>query len=527
MGYEGVAVKIPFGNMGIVTDMAPADLPPSSFIRAENITLENGLVEKARGGLRYNTNALAAGIIAAVDYWPDVLVQRTIAVCSNGSVYRDIGDRLFSGGTAIASGLGTLTPNTQLIIAGAETSGAAKKLFLLTEGLNQLKVLSGDGTSFANVSTPAADWVTPNFPKVAVVFRNRLWVFMQHTAYASNSGNHEVFTTNALIQPIYIGEGGEVIGAFVYKGRLFAFKDGGHVYYLNDENESDTYWYWQKLAGNFGLASPHGVLDALDDMIAINTTGTATSYSAVQSLGDVESADIFRNAKMERFVHANLNKGGLRSIHTLYYSEKKQVFMTYRSGSNSTNNTMICIDINDQAPKMMTLPKGTPNCLFLRRDVYGIDRPAYGDNSGYIILMDQEDRLEATAAYTATFQTPALDFRFADPTLGSVEKHFDHLTVEFVPQGNWNLSCDYFIDGKLIETLTFPMYVDPDYTDEFELDEDYLPAEHTNQVTKRLKGTGRNISFKFYQAGSNQSFQVAGISVGFRPGANRQLRRTS
>jgi len=527
MAYDGMAIKIPFGAMGLLTDMAPGDIPPSALIRAENITLENGVIEKARGGLRYNLSALPAGIVALVDYWPEPLVQRTIAVTSAGSVYRDIGDREFSGGTAIATGLGTLTPNTQFIVAGAETSGAEKKLFLLTEGLNQLKVLTADESTFANVSTPATDWVTPHFPKVAVVHRNRLWVFMQHTAYASSSGDHEIFTTNALIQPIYIGEGGEIVGAYVFKGRLFAFKDGGFVYYLNDQDTDDANWYWLKLAGNFGLASPHGVFDALNDLIAINTTGTATSYSATQAFGDIESADIFRNNKIERFIHANLNKGGLSSAHTLYYPEKKQAYITYRQSSNAVNNTMICMDVGQDTPRITLNPKGTPNCLALYKDIYGVERPMYGDNSGYVILMDREDRLEATAAFTATFQTPALDFRFADPGLGSVEKHFDYLAVEFIPSGNWNLSCDYYIDGKFIETLSFPMYVDPDYLTEFELDEDYLPAEHTNHVSRRLKGTGRNISFKFYQAGSNQSFQVAGITVGFRAGSNRQLRRTS
>lgn len=527
MAYGGVAVKIPLGSMGLFTDAAPGDIPPSALIRAENITLENGVIEKAKGGLRYNLSALPAGIVALADYWPDTLTQRTIAVCADGTAYRDIGDRLFSGNVAITSGLGALTPNTQLIEAGAETSGSPKKLFLLTEGKNQLKVLSGDGTSFSDVSSPAVDWVTPNFPTVAIVHRNRLWVFMEHTAYGSDSGNHENFTTNALIQPIYVGEGGRIIGAYVFKGRMFVFKDGGLVYFLNDEDPDDANWYWLKLAGNFGLASPHAVFDALNDMIAVNTTGTATSYTAVQALGDVESADIFRNARMERYVHTNLNKGGLDTIHTLYYPEKKQAFMTYRQSAGANNNTMICIDLGQDAPKMTVNPKGTPNCLTLYKDTYGIQRPMYGDASGYVILMDREDRLEATAAFTSVFQTPALDFRNADGALANVEKHFDFLSVEFIPAGNWNLSCDYFIDGKFIETLSFPMYVDPDYMDEFELDEDYLQAEYANSISRRLKGTGRNISFKFYHSGSNQSFQVTGITVGFRPGSDRQLRRTS
>lgn len=151
----------------------------------------------------------------------------------------------------------------------------------------------------------------------------------------------------------------------------------------------------------------------------------------------------------------------------------------------------------------------------------------YGSYDGYVVLMDREDRLEATGAYTMTAQTPAIDFRHIDPNLATTEKHFDSLSVEFVEEGNWNLEVDYYIDGKFVETLTYPMFVDPDYLSEFELDEDLLPYPHAKGNTRRLKGTGRSISFVFRQAGSNQNVQIAGITVGLRPASDRQLRRTS
>lgn len=526
MGYTGVAAKIPFGEFGLLTDLPPAEIPPSALILAENVTLENGLVEKARGGLRYNENVLPAGVAALFDWWPDSVTQRLIAACSNGSVYRDIGDRQFSGNSAIATGLGTLTPNTVFVEGGQETTGRSKKLFLFTEGLNQIKVLTADGTSFATIANPATDWTTPKFPKIGVVHRNRLWAFQGYNTYASDSADHENFTSNYLSQPIFPGEGGEIKGAYVFKGRLFAFKDGGFVYFLEDSDTDDSNWFWRKLSGNFGLASPHSVLDALNDMLAVNTTGTLTSYTATQALGDIESADMFRNAMIEQYVHTNLNKGGLSQLHSLYYPEKKQVYLTYRASSGSTNNTMIVIDLGRDKGRITTAPKGTPQCLALRKDVHRIERPIYGDASGWVVLMDREDRLEGGSAFTGTFQTSALDFRAFGQEMSSVEKHFDFLQVEFIPAGVWNLSCDYYIDGKYIETLTFPMYIDADYLTEFELDEDRMRSEHSKFVTKRLKGTGRNISFKFYQAGSNQSFQIAGITVGFRPGSDRQLRRS-
>ena len=527
MAYAGAIAKIPFGEMGIVTDMPPGQLPPNSFIEAKNITLENGLLEKARGGLRYNATPLSAGIVGLFDYWPDIVQQRLIAVTSDGNVYRDTGDRTFSGGTAIATGLGSLSPNVTFVEGGQETSGRSKKLFLFTEGKNQLKVLAADGISFADIATPAADWTGTKLPKVGIIHRNRFWAFEGQRSYASNTGDHEDFVTSALTQAIYPGEGGEIRGAYAYKGRLFAFKDGGFVYLLNDEATSSTDWYWVKLASNFGLASPNGMLDALDDMLAMNTTGTVTSYVATEKLGDIESADLFRNMRMEQFIHKNLNKGGITEAHALYYPEKKLVYFTYRQTSRTSNDTLIIVDMGQAQPRIYLQTKGTPQCLALRKDTYKVERPVYGDASGYVILMDREDRLESGAAFTMDVQTSSIDFRHLDPQLASVEKHFDFLNVEFIEEGNWNLSCDYFIDGKFVETITFSMFTDPQYLDLFELDEDLLPFSHAKGSTRRIKGTGRSISFRFYQAGSNQSVQLAAISIGIRPGTDRQLRRTS
>ena len=527
MAYAGIFAKIPLGDYGLVTDAPPAALPPGSFIQCDNVSFENGLLEKARGGLRWNENALPAGVVSIWDWWPDTATQRLIAVTSAGSVYRDIGDRLFSAGVAIATGLGNLTPNTVLVEGGQETALRDKKLFFFSEGQSQVQVLTADGTALTEITAPAADWTSANYPKVGLIHRNRLWAFLGQRSYASNTGDHEEFTTGFLTDSIFPGEGGAVIGAYVFKGRMFAFKDGGFVYYLDDSAADSSSWFWRKLASNFGLASPHGVLDALNDMLAANTSGTVTSYVATEKLGDIESADLFRNTKIERFIHNQLNKGGLKEMHSLYYPEKKQVFFTYRKSSQLSNDTLVIVDVGNPAPRIYTQTKGTPQCLALRKDVYGVDRPMYGSYDGYVVLMDREDRLEATGAYTMLAQTSAMDFRHIDPNLATTEKHFDSLSIEFVEEGKWDLEVDYYIDGKFVETLTYPMFIDPDYLGEFELNEDLLPYAHAKGRTKRLKGTGRSISFVFRQAGSNQNVQIAGVTVGLRPGTDRQLRRES
>lgn len=517
MAYTGVQATIPFGQVGLLTDAAPSDIPPNAFITCRNISMEKGMVEKAPGTLRYNATPLPAGIVAIVDYWPNIATQRKFAATSAGNIYRDIGDRLFSGNVAIATGLGALDPNSFFIIGGQETALRPKKLFFFSSGLNQVKVLTDDGTTFNNIASPAADWTAGRYPKVGCLHRNRLWAFSGQFAYASNTGDHENFQSSALAGSIFPGEGGEVKGAFVFKGRLFAFKDGGFVYFLDDTDTSSANWFWRKISANFGLSAPHAVVDALDFMLAGNTTGTITNYSATDAFGDVEAQDLFRNANVENWVRENTSKSGLPFQHSVYYAEKKQAFFTYRSGYRTTNDMLLVLDAGRQDLRIYPWIKGTPECLALYRDSFGIDRPMYGDASGYINLMDYEDRLEGTASYSGEFQTPHLDFRFIDQSLAHKQKHFDFLSVEFVHGGNWNVTCDYYIDGKYYDSINFEQQIGDNYLNQFLLNTDYLAQSNSFNVTKPLKGTGRRISFKFRQAGANQSFQIASITVGLRP----------
>lgn len=538
MAYSGVTARIPLGQSGILTDMAPSALPVQALTDANNITLTNGTVQKAPGTRKLNATALPAGIVAGVDWRPNSVVQKTIVACSNGSIYYDTGPGDFALQVTLASGLTNLSPNSKFVTGGNETGGRPKKLFFFSFGENQLKVLNLAETSFSNISKPAADWTSANYPRIGVIFRGSLWAFAGQISYTSDSGDHENFQTNTQVSPVFPGEGDAIRGAFVFKGKLFCFKDGGFVYALNDDAADTQDWYWQKLANNFGLAAPNAVTEVLDDMLAGNTTGTVTSYTATNALGDVESADVFRVAGMENFLRGSTSTVGVPFQHTLYYAAKKLFFMTYRSAYYTYNNMLICIDFSRQSagPQVTFWIKGSPQCLWLRRDQYGVDRPYYGDKDGFVQIMDSEDRLEGASkttgqpltgtAYEGSFQTVNFDMSHLDPKFAGIAKHWDWLKVEYCPEGNWNIMCDYFVDGKYIDTISFPMiqYQKPQL-DVLLLNTDRLSQINTESFTRPLTTTGRVITFRFYNRGAGQSFQIAGIVIGFRP-SGEQAQRT-
>lgn len=522
MSYGGTKAKIPLGEFGLLTDIAPDKVPPGALIKANNVSFFNGTVQKAPGTLKWNSSALSSGIVAIHHWIPNLIKEYFVAVTSDGNIYKGQ-DRVF--GSAINSTISSvLTPNCVFSEGGAETAGRGKKLFLFTNGATSPYVMNGDGTAFATLSSPATDWTsTGTYPKFGVVHRNRLWAFAGQISYASDSGDHENFLTAHLVEPVYPGEGGELRGATVYKGRLISFKDGGFAYMLNDESATEGDWYWQKIASNFGLAAPNAMAEVLDDLITGNTSGTLTSYAASQKLGSIEAADIIQGMQIESYLRSHTSKVGITSQHILYYAEKKMLLATYRSAYYAYNDMLVMIDFGrtDRLRPSFWI-KGYPQCLAFYRDVDQVERPMYGDKDGYLHLMDREDRTEGSTAYTGEFQIPHIDFSHLDQGLSSAEKHFDFLAVHYAPESSGNLSCDYFIDGRFIETITFPMIqYDRPKLGVFLLSTDRLAQPNTETAVRQLKGTGRTFSARFYNSGSNQSFQIPAITVFFRGGGEK------
>lgn len=517
MAYSGETVTIPLGAYGLLTDVAPGNIPANALIKADNVVCNIGSIEKIGGSLKYNSSALSDKIVALFDWHPTNWQQRLIAACADGTIYRDIGDRTFSGGTAINSGLSGLTNRCQFVEGGKEGLSNAKKLFLFSEN-NQVQVLSGDGTAFADITSPAADWTAPNFPTCGIVHRNRLWAFLKQRAYASDATDHEDFTGGGILtMNVGAGEGGDIVGAYVFKGRMFVFKEGNFTYYLDDTDTTSSNWVFRKLDTGIGLASPHSIVQMINDLIFMNTTGSLSSGIASQNFGDMESADVLANAQIEDYVRSVTSVSGLQYSHALYYEAKKQAYFTYWSTYNGSNDKFLVVDMNTPNPRFTFCTKDNPECLASRKDNNGVLRPIYGDPSGFVYWMDREDRDVGGSAYTGTFQTPHIDFRHLDPRLANKEKHFDWLSIEFVPEGAWDISVDVYIDGKFRETLTFSMKNRSDGMDSFTLDTDLLGREDAQtSPSKQLHGTGRRISLKFYNAGLRQSFKIASFTVGFR-----------
>lgn len=198
MAYNGQAVPIPLGQLGLRTDDPMTSLPPNAAIRCNNISFSTSRLEKSKGSAKYNANTLGSPVVGGFDWFPTPTVQRMIVATADGKLWRDTGTGSFNSNTPIATGLGPLSSSTHLSAGGAEEAGSNRKLFIYT-GNTQIKVLSGDATSVTDIATPALDWASSNFPTFGTIFQGHHVVTgcasAPHTIYFSTVNDHERFNS--------------------------------------------------------------------------------------------------------------------------------------------------------------------------------------------------------------------------------------------------------------------------------------------------------------------------------------------
>ncbi len=521
MAYIGQKVSLPLGQLGLLTDDAETLIPANALIEANNVRLDERRVVKAPGSSKFNSSALDAGIVGLHDYFPSSLVQRLIAVTSNGKLWRDTGNGTFSAGVPIKTGLGLPTTDTVMVDGGAEAPGNNKKLFIFT-GTAQVQVIDGDAAVANDISAPTADWAAA-FPKFGIVHRDRLWAFgnsnAPHRIYASSASDHEDFSSPITFE-VFPGEGDGIVSAFSYKGRLFLFKQPRGVYILDDSQDFTsgfTITTIRKLDDTFGAASPHSIVQVLDDLLVGSFTNSVTSLKAVEAFGDVRSGDVLANAKIEDFVRERFALSGREFMQAIYYEEKKIAMFTYRGQGFSEQNRVLEMDVNQAPARFVVNTKDQPTVLTLRRDSDGINKPIYGNDDGFVFLMEDSNRNVDGVAYTGEFSTPNIDFSFVNQALAGQRKLFDFLTIVFESTGSFNFSVDVFVDDTQTQTLNI-VQQGAVGLGTFVLDQDALDGDTVQRVRRRLRGSGDRIRFKFSNSGLNETFKIEQIIVGFRLG---------
>jgi hypothetical protein len=521
MAYVGQAVNIPLGQQGLLTDVPQSQIPLTALTKANNVRFNVAGIDKAPGSIKFNATALGAGdaIVGLHDWFPTPAIQRLIALTDAGDLYRDTGSGTFGGGTPIDSTFGAPTTDSLFVEGGNETAADNRKLFIFTAS-RALSYIDGDAAGVTN-ATAAADWGGGNHPTGGFIFKDRLIAFgnanFPHQLYISPAADQTDFTTPTLLR-VFPGESDKLVAGIVYKGKAFLFKSPTGVYFLDDRGSNTaTDWTVQRIDSSFGLASPHAVVQILDDLILSNANGGITSLKATEAFGDLRSGDILANAKIENLLRTLYTKAGTGATQSIYYNEKKLGYFSFRTKGAPSNDNLLVIDVNQPTPRISLNTRDPANVLALRSDTDGIKRPIRGTDDGFVFLMDQTGVFTVNgSAYVGEFQTPDIDFSELDPTLAARNKLFDFLSLTFTGRSITTILVEVFVDGKSIETLEFPQAVGA-ALDTFVLDTDTLQEITIASRRQPLHGFGKRIRFRVFNTAATE-FNIENFQVEFRLG---------
>ena len=406
-------IPIPIGQAGLIGTKNLARMTPEHLIEAVNITMQDGTLRAMGGALRYDTGTIASTLLGGVDWEPTDGTQRQVVVSLAGKINKDANDGNFA--PILKTGLVVSLATVPVFVeAGKEAAAQARKLFLFT-GTNAVQVLSGDGGSTTNISTPPSDWSGTNQPTFGAVHENRLWAGGNandpHRLYYPGTASHEDFSAGGSFA-IYPTDGGKVVGALSFKGLLIVWKWPRGIYYIDTTDPTIANWKVRRISREIGGVSPLGMVAIENDVLFMDGNGNIHAISAVDEFGNLGMRAFSDMHEMKEFVSATFRRQYLPRIKAVFYADQRQViFAMPGMGSIGAMDSYLFIDFNrPDLPRFLFGSRDSCNALWLRRDGNGILRPMIGDTSGFVYQLDQDARTKNGANYVASWRTADYDF---------------------------------------------------------------------------------------------------------------------
>lgn len=513
--FQGQIFEIPVGQGGLVGTRNQALIQPDQLIVARNLSYEGGVLRKEGGASKYNSAVISGAptVVGGWDWWPTTSLQRMVVALSDGTLKKDSGAGTFP--TTLASGL-TISGTVPVFVEGGKEAAANnRKLFIFT-GLNQVRVLSGDGVVANTIATPPADWAAA-FPTFGFVhmLTGRLVAGGNsndpHRLYYSTAANHEDFTgAGSGSLAVYPGEGERIVGAIAFKGVVIVWKFPVGIYVVDTRDPDSTKWTINRLTLGTGGVSPLGAAITDNDVVFLDAAGNFQLLSSVNEFGDFMSNNISRVTNVYSFVQDNFNFSQFNTVRAVYYAAKRELHFAMAGLGSSVNNVRFVLDMNmPNRFRFRYSDRDVCASMWLRKDASNVQRLLVGDNAGFVWNLDQTNKDKAGAGYSGAFQTSHMDFSWVDPKLGTVRKIGQFLEVLVAPTGNWNLTVDVIWDGTLVQTVTFNMGVTGAALGSFTLGTDRLAGDQILNRKRRIVGSGRRLSLAGVNSGAGEDFALA------------------
>ena len=525
MAYQGETILLPLGEFGLTGSQALSKVPPQALLVASNISFDQDTIRKEGGASKLNASAIGGGvrILGGWDWWPTIGAQRTIVYTSNGAIYKDSGGGTFS--TTLMSGLSG-TGVGVFCEAGAEALALNRKLFFCN-GMDVVKVISGDAGITTDLLRPPSDWAGPQQPICLAHHDGRLWGALGHRVYYSTADDHEDFqdTDNAGTIAVGAGSGERIVQIMSYKGLLLVWKYPTGVYYVDTTDPQVANWGVRRLSNSIGGVSPQGAVQVSDDVLFIDQVGNFQLLSGIQEYGSVGLKNLSQLNFFAPFFRENTNRAQLPNVRGIFYPEKLEAHFAVAQDGQSSNNARVVVDFNRTgSARFRWSPRDTCESLWLSKDtVTNILQPMAGDDAGFVWKLDRATFEKDGVGYLGEFQTPHLDFGWLGPEWATRRKNGGFLEIVCDPTGQWILSVDVYWDDVLTANLDFNVVPTGAVLGSFVLDTDTLGAPSSVSVRKRLPGSGKRLSLHFYNSDIDADFNIAQAYVSCTLGDERNV----
>jgi hypothetical protein len=243
-------------------------------------------------------------------------------------------------------------------------------------------------------------------------------------------------------------------------------------------------------------------------VLFLSADGAFHLLSAVETLGGTRVSSLSDRLRIGKWLRENVNLARLNQAVSAWDSQMKVAYFFLPRAGSTTNDLTLKFDFSktDEGglPEFTYSYRDNVDAATIRRDSDQIGRPIVGEG-GFVWKLEQSARSKAGAGYTGKYQTPHLDFSFADEKLVGVEKLYDALELFQEPTGDGALTVEVYVDTVLRQTLTF--------------------STNVRYQRKALHcGKGRTLSLRVYNLDADVDFKVCGHVVWLRPSAEEDGR---
>ena len=528
---------LPCGTGGLDGNQNTYQVSINNLVLANNIRFDNKSIRKSPGALSLDGPVDSAlTCFGGISWWPNIVDQRQVTAWSDGTIYKETSGNINS--VLLKSGLSVSKPFV-FVPAGYSSGGSAdaRQLLIFSKDVKP-QYLSGDGTALTDFTALSPDWVAGNYPGGAVYHDFRVWAFNlttnPHLLYGSSADDHIDFATSGAgkafalpIMPGFKGGGKGILACQSYLNQyLYIFKAPRGIFYIDTTADPATDFGTDfipiyTVTEAVGVAGPRAVTKINQDMWFISSQGRI--YSAVTLRPDIDPklADITNQLNLTSFIKDNVDLSRIEWAILEYDKLRHELRSMYTSiGSNTVNNAAIIFTFSDQNTIKVSTDNRASfyNAAWSRINTLGEQELLVAGSGGKVYICNHENRSIDGEPFIGEYSHPATDFSYLDPQLSQIEKRFDFLEFMILPTGNYDMSIDVTVDGVFRQTLSVNLGSDAaSVFDEAIFDSSTFAGRNFLPHRVEINAVGTQISFRCYNAVTNEDFAIANMRVIFQP----------